>query len=53
MRLTGVGALSVYSFQCTLSNPRGWRPCLSRLNFKEIGRDAADRLEVPFTVGEV
>ena len=41
------------SFQCTLSDPRGWRPCLSGLNFKEIGRDAANKLEVPFTVEEV
>ena len=41
------------SFQCTLSDPRGWRPRLSGLNFKELGRDAADSLEVPFTVEEV
>ena len=38
------------SFQSTLSAPGGWRPCLSGLNFKELGRDATDSLEVPFTV---
>ena len=41
------------SFQCSLSDPGGWRPCLSGLNFKDLGRDAADSLEVPFTVEEV
>ena len=41
------------SFQCSLSDPGGWSPCLFGLNFKEIGRDAADSLEVPFTVEEV
>ena len=41
------------SFQCTLSDPRGWHPCLSGSNFKELGRDEADILEVPFTVEEV
>ena len=40
-------------FQCTLTDPGGWRPCLSGLNFKELGRNAADSLEVPFTVEEV
>ena len=38
-------------FQCSLSDPRGWRPCLSGLNFKELGWEASDSLEVPFTVG--
>ena len=41
------------SFQCSLSDPGGWGPCLSGLNFKELGRDAANSLEVPFTVEEV
>ena len=41
------------SFQCSLSDPRGWRPCLSELNFKDLGRDAADSLEIPFIVEEV
>ena len=43
----------VASFQCTLSYLRGWVPCLSGMNFKEIGRDVVDRLEVPFIVDEV
>ena len=43
----------VASFQCSLSDPGGWRPCLSGLNFKDLGRDAADSLEVPFTIEEV
>ena len=38
------------SFQRSLSDPGGWRPCLSGMNFKELGREAADSLEVPFTV---
>ena len=41
------------SFQCSLSDPGGWRPCLFDLNFKELERDAVDSLEVPFTVHEV
>ena len=41
------------SFQCSLYDPGGWHPCLFGLNFKELGRDVADSLEVPFTVEEV
>ena len=41
------------SFQYSLSDPGGWRPCLFDLNFKELERDAVDSLEVPFTVQEV
>ena len=41
------------AFQCTLSDPGGWHPFLFGLNFKELRRDAADSLEVPFTIEEV
>ena len=37
----------------TLSDPGGWRPSISGLSFKEIGRDVAAKLEDPFTVEEV
>ena len=30
-----------------------WHPCFSGPNVKELGRDAADSLEVPFMIEEV
>ena len=31
----------------------GWRPSISSLSFKDIGRDVAAKLEDPFTMEEV
>ena len=36
-----------------LSNPGGWHPSILGLNFKEIGKDVAAKMEEPFTMEEV
>ena len=41
------------AYQDFLSDLGGWRPSISSLSFKEIGRDVAPKLEDPFIVEEV
>ena len=41
------------TFECLILELGDWRPSISSLNFKDIGREASTKLEVPFSVKEV